>query len=281
MDILVTGANGNVGTQVLQSLAGRGHRLWAGLRDPAAARLPDGVAAWPLDFTNPSAPDRSFDAIFLMRPPQLADAELFRRFLEPFARQTRIVFLSVQGAERRRWLPHARIEAVIREMAFDAIFVRPGYFMENLLTTLAPDLAQSGTINLPAGKLALDWVSIRDIADVAAAALTGEITERAACVGSGRLTGFAEACAIVNAATGTAFRYHPLSLPGFVAHSRRAGRDWPFIGVMLLLHFLPRLTGSAPPAASELPRLLGREPETLASFATRNRDQFRRLAGIG
>lgn len=281
MDILVTGATGNVGAGVLAGLAGSGHDIWAGLRDPAKASLPDGIKACRLDFATGEAPDRQFDAIFLMRPPELADPAMFRRFLAPLARRTRIVFLSVQGAESRRWLPHAKIEKVIAEMGFEAVFVRPGYFMDNLLTTLAPDLARDGTIYLPAGQLALDWVSVRDVAAIAVAALTGAITEPAITVGSGRLTGFAEVCTTVNAAAGTAFRYRPVSLPGFVVRSRRIGRDWPFILIMLMLHFLPRFTAPAPPAISDLPRLLGREAETLAEFAARNRTAFRRLSGIG
>ena len=81
MDILITGATGNVGAEVLRALAGRGHRLFAGVRDPGRARLPEGVSACAVDLATGTGPARAFDAIFLMRPPQIADPAPFRRFL--------------------------------------------------------------------------------------------------------------------------------------------------------------------------------------------------------
>jgi uncharacterized protein YbjT (DUF2867 family) len=276
MDILITGATGNVGAEVLAQLAGSGHRLFAGLRDPAQA-VPDGVDPVALDLASGTGPDQRFDAIFLMRPPQLTDPEPFRRFLESHERATRIVLLSVQGAESRSYLPHAKIEAVIREMGFAHTFVRPTYFMENLTTTLAPDLRRDDRVYLPAGGLRLDWVSVRDIATVIAAALTGRIARDAVTVASGRLLDFDAALTAVNDAAGTRFRYVRASLPGYVAHARRQGTGWPMILVMLLLHFLPRFSRQQP-VVGDVEAVLGRPPETIEDWARRNRVELRALA---
>lgn len=279
MDILVTGATGTVGAQVLSALAGGEHRLFAGMREPARATVPDGVTPLAVDFETGRFPDQRFDAIFLMRPPQIADPAPFRRVLERCDRGTRIVFLSVQGAESRAYLPHAKIEAVIRELGFAHCFLRPAYFMENLTTTLAPELAGAGRIYLPAGKLKLDWVSVHDIAAVAALALTGETDRSAIAIASGRMRGFAEALDAVNAAAGTAFRYVPASLPGYIRHARRRGMAWSMIGVMLLLHFLPRFSKQAPgPGVGEAEAVLGRPLETLEDWATRNANALRALS---
>ncbi|GGD42448.1 NmrA family NAD(P)-binding protein [Sinisalibacter lacisalsi] len=278
MDILVTGATGNVGRAVLTALAGQGHRLFAGVRDPAHADLAEGVTPVHVDLAEGTGPQQAFDAIFLMRPPQIADPAPFRRFLEAQRRATRIVFLSVQGAERRGYLPHAKIEAVIRDMGFAHCFVRPAYFMENLLTTLAPELKRAGRVYLPAGRLALDWVSARDIAQVIAAALTGATDRASVTVASGRRLGFTEALAAVNRAAGTGFRYQPASLPGYLRHARARGMGWGMIGVMLLLHFLPRF--SRPETASgEAEAVLGRPLETIEDWAGRNAGALRALAG--
>ncbi|SMH31803.1 NmrA family NAD(P)-binding protein [Maritimibacter sp. HL-12] len=278
MDILITGATGNVGCAVLAALAGSGHRVFAGVRDPASAQLPDDVIPVAVDLATGTGPDRRFDAIFLMRPPQIADPAPFRRFLDPHARETRIVFLSVQGAESRGYLPHAKIERVIRDMGFARCFVRPAYFMENLVTTLAPELKRTGRVYLPAGRLGLDWVSARDIAEVIAAALTGATGRDAVTVASGHKLDFAGALATVNAVAGTGFRYVPASLPGYIRHARKQGMGWAMIGVMLLLHFLPRF-GRAEAGTGDAETVLGRPLETLDDWAARNKGALRALAG--
>ncbi len=269
MDVLITGATGNVGSAVIAALKDSDHTLVAGVRDPASALLPDGIATAAVDLAAGTGPARGFDAIFLMRPPHIADPAPFRRFLAPHDRRTRIVFLSVQGAETRSYLPHAKIEAAIRDMGFAHTFVRPAYFMENLLTTLATELDRSATVYLPAGRLALDWVSVRDIAAVVSAALTGATDRSAVCVASGRPLGFEQALDIVNRAAGTRFRYVPASLPGYLLHCRHRGMPWSWIGVMLLLHFLPRFVGSEP-APGDAAAVLGRPLETLEDWACRN-----------
>lgn len=50
--------------------------------------------------------------MFLMRPPQLGDPTVLNRFVDVAAKDgvEHIVFLSVDGAERRSFLPHAKTE---------------------------------------------------------------------------------------------------------------------------------------------------------------------------
>jgi len=276
--ILVTGATGNVGRELLAQLEKTEHTVVAAARDKRCQS--DHPKQAFVDLARGIGPEQSFDAIFLMRPPQLADPEPFRRFLDRYDRSTRIVFLSVQGADSRSYLPHAKIEALIRDMGFDHCFIRPSYFMENLLTTLAPDLKENGRIYLPAGNLTLDWVSVSDIAACAMAALTRQTDRKALTVTSGRLLGFAEVLTIVNAAAVTEFRYVPASLLGYILHERRNGSAWSFIAVMLLLHFLPRF-GRPIEDSGDIQSTLSRRPESLEHWAERNADAFRQLAASG
>jgi len=60
-----------------------------------------------------------------------------------------VVFLSVQGAEKSKVIPHNRIESLIIEYGMEYIFLRPGYFMQNLTTTLLPDIIKRRQIFLP------------------------------------------------------------------------------------------------------------------------------------
>jgi len=275
MRILVTGATGNVGSEVMDQLLRAGHAAVAGTRD--GRYDVQGVGAVKVDFAARAPCAGEYDAVFLMRPPQLADADLFEAFLDGLARDTRIVFLSVQGADRKAYLPHAKIEARIVAMGFAHVFVRPSYFMENLLTTLWPELQQNRRIYLPAGRLQFDWVSARDVACVIVAALTGGVDGTAITVCSGRRIGFADACAEINRIAGTDLAYRPASLAGFVRHARRKGQAWSYIGVMLLLHYLPRYGRPAQDDCQPVREVLGRDPETLSAFISRHAARFSTL----
>ena len=274
MDILVTGASGNVGGALFRQQNLKHHRLFAGT--PSGTFADPNVDALLVDLERGVGPERTFDAIFLMRPPHLTDPVPFRRFLERYDRSTRIVFLSVQGAEDKGYLPHAKIEAAIRDLGFDHCFVRPSYFMENLLTTLAEELEKSGRIYLPAGRLALDWISVDDVAACVAAALTSKVDRSAISACSGSTMTFTEALDIINHEAGTCFRYEPASLPGFIIHERKRGRSWGMIAVALLLHFLPRFSHEKD-CRSHVLDVLGRRPETLSNWAERHRFRLREL----
>ena len=277
MKILVTGATGNVGGQVVSQLATTPHELTVATRDGVC---PDGMVgnALKVDFEQPPVASPQFDAIFIVRPPHLADPALFVRFLAPHARDTRIVFLSVQGADTAGYLPHAKIEKAITAMGFPHVYIRPSYFMENLTTTLWPELEKHRRIYLPAGALALDWVSVRDVAAVAVAALTGCVQTASITVCSGHQTDFRTLCEIINRATGAQVRYQPASLWRYCRYMRRSGAAWSFIMIMLLLHFLPRFSRPAAHDCRATAAVLGRKPDTLDAFVRRHHAQFAALA---
>ncbi|MGH1368765.1 MAG: NmrA family NAD(P)-binding protein [Maritimibacter sp.] len=276
MRLLILGATGNVGMAVLSEVLDQGHEVVAGVRDSKSAAFGAGVKTLTVDLTQGPCSDNDFDAVFLMRPPALSDVRVFRRFLEGFSRRTRIVFLSTQGADRRAYLPHAKIEAVLEELGFETCAIRPAYFMENLTTTLAPELRRSGQIYLPAGALAMDWVSVRDVAQVAAAALLSETLPPATTVATGRGLGFAQALSIINTVAGTQFTYVPASLLGYLRDARKNGLSWGLVAVMYLLHALPRLRRSQIKEGDAL-ALLGRPYETLEEWAARNGVALRQI----
>ena len=268
LNVLVTGASGNVGAEVLRILRDKGLNAVAGLRDlkNVSGELSPAIK---VDFEAAFTPDQDFDAVFLMRPPQLTDARLFERFLSVFPRKTRVVFLSVQGAEVKSYLPHAKIEKRIRAMGFAHVFVRPGYFMDNLTTSLLAEIQRNSRIYLPAGKLELDWVSARDVAEICANALIGKVQAESVNAISDQRFGFAEICQRVNQTLGTEIRYEPASLFGYIVHGRKAAKPWSFILVMLLLHYLPRFGRGQPRAVGDISGILERPAESIETFASR------------
>src|ERR1700678_3763910 len=71
MKILVTGATGSVGREVVAQLRARGHAVRAVARDPGAARLPGGTEVVPGDLADPAsiaAQVGDTEAVFLLWP---------------------------------------------------------------------------------------------------------------------------------------------------------------------------------------------------------------------
>jgi uncharacterized protein YbjT (DUF2867 family) len=128
--VLVTGATGTVGSQVVTGLLGAEVPVRAAATSRAAVRnrFGDAVEAVALDFTDPDDWGTAYGGVssmFLMRPPHLGRP---RQQMLPSLRAARaagvrhVVLLSLQGAERNKVVPHATLEAWLRGSGLDWTF---------------------------------------------------------------------------------------------------------------------------------------------------------------
>lgn len=282
MSILITGATGNVGEGVIRFLFAQHttHTIIAGVRD--AQRSEAKFAAYPdlqlrrFDFESADTFAGSFeevDTLFLLRPPQIADVErVFRPMLD--AAKTcgvkNVVLLSVQGADKMSFIPHAKIEKLIVERGFGYVFLRPSYFMQNLTTTLAKDIAQ-GTILLPAGRAKFNWIDVGNIGEAAAVVLNDfdRYAGRAIELTGSENLSFGEAVEVINGITKGNLKYKSPNLISFYRYKKRQGVERAMILVMMMLHFLPRLQ-KPPRIGGGYTELTGKKPTTLAEFVTRD-----------
>ena len=177
--ILITGATGNIGVEVIKSLQRFVNQLdiVAGVRDIEKDRQKLSgykVGFKPFDFENPVTyltALRQCDTLFLLRPPQLSDVGKYFKPLIDTAREVgvkHIIFLSVQGVEKSTIIPHHKIEKLIVESGIPYTFLRPAYFMQNFTTTLHADLAHKKRIFLPAGTAKFTLIDVRDVGEIAA-----------------------------------------------------------------------------------------------------------------
>lgn len=121
LKILITGATGNVGVAILSRFDPQAD-VYAGVRNLEKAKTHPQCKNYKLcviDFEQEIYPRQDFDAVFLLRPPQLAKPEIFRKYLSTLKSTTKVVFLSVQGADTKSYLPHAKIEKVISTLGFN------------------------------------------------------------------------------------------------------------------------------------------------------------------
>jgi len=272
--ILLTGASGTVGREVAKRLAQRGTPARLALRDPSrGVEGADVLERVRFDFHDPSGFDKALegvDRVFLLRPPQLANV---KRDFDPFllamlrADVRRVVFLSVRGAERNPLLPHRRIEKLLERSGLAWTHLRPNDFMQNFATVHRDDIRDRGEIWAPAGEGRTSFVDARDVADAAAAVLTGEGHERRAypLTGPEALT-MDQAAATLSLVLGRPVRYRNPGVLAFLRHALAAGRPLAMGLVMTGVYTVSRL-GLAAGVSPELERLLGRPPTPLRRFA--------------
>jgi len=282
--ILVTGATGQVGSSVIAALRSSEHIIIrAGVRDvaKAGAYWKDAANVQPVafDFLNSASHDAALagcDSLFLLRPPQLNGD--FGDLIERARRHgvAHIVFLSVQGAERNRFIPHHKIERRLMSSGVPYTLLRPAYFMQNLTSTLHDELVRRQRIFLPAGNARFTLVDVADISRVAALVLTqtGTIHHgQAYTLTSDEPLSFQQMADQLTTGLGTPITFESPSPWRFYRTLRRDGREPALILVMLLLHMLPRITGT-PPVTRTVAELTGQAPAEFAQFVAAHRDEL-------
>jgi uncharacterized protein YbjT (DUF2867 family) len=177
---LVIGATGLVGGEVARLLRARGHRVRALVRDPARAPplAAVGVELARGDLGQPESLGpalRDVDRVFLASALDPRQAELQGNLVAAAVRRgaRRIVKLSGLATaldspvSSGRW--HARTEREIEASGLAWAFLRPPFFLQNLLR-LGPAVAR-GVLPDSAGGGRIAGVDARDVAAVAVAAL--------------------------------------------------------------------------------------------------------------
>ena len=288
-NILITGATGNVGFEVIRYLheMNTSNQIIVAGRNTVKAKqmfrdYPE-LRYVHFDFGDPGTFDTALagiDRIFLLRPPQLADVDKYFRPLLSKIREHNIgeiVFLSVQGAEKSRVIPHNKIEKLIRDYRLDHIFIRPGYFMQNLTTTLLGDIQQKRQIILPAGRAKFNWIDIKNIGEACAILLDkfGDYKNQAFDITGPENTCFARVTSLVNEVVENPVAYRNVNPFQFFRIKKREGMEKGKIIVMILLHFLPRFQ-KEPEISDFYERLTGKVPTLLRTFIQREKKHFKK-----
>ncbi|MDZ7863109.1 SDR family oxidoreductase [Acidovorax sp.] len=282
MTILITGATGNVGRQVVHQLVNRGAELRALVRDPATAKLPVGVQTVQGDLLDVDALRRAFDGVttlFLLNavvPDEFTQA-LLALNLAREAGIERVVYLSVIHSDRYLNVPHFAgkfgVERMLEQMGFGATILRPAYFLDND-HSIKDVVRNYGVYPMPIGSKGLAMVDVRDIAEVAAIELLRR--ERASeplplarinLVGPDTLTGEAVA-ALWSAALGRPVAYGGDDTAGFETNLRNAMPQWMAYDMRLMAERF--LTDGMVPEAGDVQRLvqlLGRPLHSYRDFA--------------
>jgi len=281
MTILVTGATGNVGRQVVEQLVKRGADVRALVRDPAKANFPAGVNAVKGDLLDVDSLRSAFSGVstlFLLNavvPDEFTQA-LIALNLAREAGIERIVYLSVIHSDVYVNVPHFAgkfgIERMIEQMSFKATILRPAYFMDNDLT-IKDVVTGYGIYPMPIGSRGLAMIDARDIGEIAAIELLRREKsaatlppDRINLVGPDTLTG-AKTAAIWSEMLGRTIVYPGDDTAGFEKNLRQFMPNWMAFDMRLMSERF--LTDGMIPKAGDVERLtalLGRPLRSYRDF---------------
>ncbi len=272
--ILVIGALGNVGAEVVKEVVARGGNVRAADINEAKLkeRFGDMVDVIRFDFTDPTTYDAAFKDVkkmFYMRPPHLTNIQ---RDMVPSmdaakaAGVTHAVFLSIIGVENAKYVPHYKVEQHLQKIGMQTTFLRCSFFMQNLNTTHRKEIKERSEIFVPVGKAKTSFIDVRDIGSVAAVTLTkeGHAEKNYDLTGSQGLD-YWEAAQIMSEVLGRKITYRNPNPLHFLMETIRRGTPFAFALVMLGLYTSTRF-GMAEPITNEVERLTGHKPITFKQY---------------
>jgi uncharacterized protein YbjT (DUF2867 family) len=180
--ILVTGASGSVGSEVLRVVMKTGQPAKAMVRAVEEARnAPAGVAAVVADFADKASLQqalRGIATVFLVCSPIPQLVELESNMVDACveAGVKHVVLNSALGAgDYDKSFPgwHRQVEDKLRASRLPWTILRPNSFHQNTAMYFAPSIRAQGAFYRSLGNARLSYLDVRDVAAVAAAALSG------------------------------------------------------------------------------------------------------------
>jgi uncharacterized protein YbjT (DUF2867 family) len=181
--ILVVGARGTNGREVVDRLAARGASVRALVRDPAeASDAPKGTVEFVQgDLDDPGSLDNALVGVeraFFLAAVSERYVDWFRNFLDAARRAgtSHVLRFSAMGADSESssvvLRQHGQADRMLVESGLGYTIVRPNSFYQNLLWS-ARTIKDQGEFYMPLKSARQSLVDVRDIAEVSAHVLTG------------------------------------------------------------------------------------------------------------
>ncbi len=277
MSILITGATGNVGSEVVRQLANAGAPVTAAVRNAEKAALEfarQGLAipCKSFDYAKPETWQHALEgveSIFLIVPPGTTESKDIEAFFKKAlaAGVRRLVFHSGRSTGDLPGEPLNVTEGLVRQSGIAWTILRPGWFMQNFLNWVGFTIPAEAAFYLPAADAKTAFVDVRDIAAVAVEALTkpgheGQLYEPT----SSRALDHFEVAQIISKAAGRSIRYVHLDDESFVVEMMKRGWSRASAEHTVFLYRIVR-TGKEAAVSGDVERLLHRQPVDFEQFA--------------
>ena len=280
MKVLVTGATGTVGSELVKELLQRRADVRVFTRkQPKPGTFPGAVELALGDLTDPvsvAEAMKGVDELFLLigNVPDEFTQALTAYGLAKKAGLKHVTYLSVFKADQFLEVPHfaakSAVEQAIRAGGMPYTILRPGYFVQNE-RRLKPVLTGPGIYPIPAGNQGLAAVDVRDIAEAATISLTekGHAGKTYDLVSSEMLTGPGAAATWSKVLDKKITYAGHGDFDGFEAQLRKTGTpSWIAYDLRVMFQgYVERGLSNTEDQAARFAALLGHQTRTYSSFA--------------
>lgn len=257
--ILVIGATGKTGRRVATQLETLGHSVRRGSRNSATPFDWEAPETWAPALTGTKSayvtyfPDLAF-------PGAVEKLESLVKTAKSSGVE-KLVLLSGRGEH------HARLgEQVVQNSGMTYTLVRAAWFAQNFSEGYLRDPVLAGVLPMPGGDIKEPIIDIRDIADVAVAALTEDGHENQLYEVTGpRLMSFSDMADELAYAIGRQVRHIPISFEDFHANVAASGGD--FVADVFTAIARETLDGRNAHLTDGVERAIGRKPRDFSTFA--------------
>jgi uncharacterized protein YbjT (DUF2867 family) len=285
-NILVTGATGTVGSEVVKQLL-LSYGEENGVTVKAAARSANddtfgnlhGVQVVQLDYNKPDTLAAAFkgaDKLFLLTPFQSNMVDLTSNLVNEakIAGVKYIVKQSVMGADTEPTITpsrlHRQAEKIVEQSGIPFTFLRPNFFMQDFVSFYSHFNKTQGAFFVPAGDAKVSFVDVRDIAAVAVHTLgdngAGKYAGKAYDITGGEALSYGQAAEILSQGIGKKVNYVNVSDEDTRKGMKDRGVDDWTINSLIELFEITR-AGYVSDISPAVEQITGNKPITFSRFA--------------
>jgi uncharacterized protein YbjT (DUF2867 family) len=283
--IVVTGATGTIGRDLVRLLAASSHPVRALSREPPPGETAAGVEWVRADLSDSAALASALDGgrrLFLLTGNGDDMVRLQKNVIRAAveAGASTVVKLSALGASDHSrsviGLWHHNVERALRSSGVAWTILRPHQFTQNFLDPLVLDRS-AGQVHSAAGDGAIPFIDTRDIAEVALRILAdpGMHAGQTYSLTGPEALSYAEATATIGRTIGRALVHVPESVDQAWARRRTAGQPVWLVAAQLALAEYQRAGGPTAQTTDTVERITGRRPRSVEDFARAHAAQLR------
>ena len=288
--VLVTGATGTVGSEVVKQLSkvGPNYNVKAGVHSINNAnkiQQYDRIKPVQIDYDKLKGLETAFkdvDKLFLLTHPSPKTVEHESNLITEAKKSgiKHIVKQSIMRADPKADVEamrlHRQTEKMIEESGIPYTFLRPNEFMQGFINFQGTTIKSNNAFYIPAEDAAVSFIDARDIGAVAVKALVDgdKHYNKTYMVTGPEALSYHQAADILSSATGKKIDYVNISDEEARGGMKEAGLDDWLINTISDLYALYR-KGYASQVSSAVEEVTGRKATTFVQFAKDHADAFR------
>jgi uncharacterized protein YbjT (DUF2867 family) len=284
--IIVTGATGTVGSEVVKALHNKGYKVVAALHKGSSGQKREkitlqNVSFAEVDYSQPDTLDAIFEpgaSLFMLTPYNPEQKQIAHTLASAALRKgiSHIVLLSGFNVTDEKPIEIARSliagEEAVKATGIPYTFLRACSFMQNFINYYGPQ--PDGNIYMPVGMAAMNFIDVRDIAKVAAIALTEPGHENKAYRLATVAHPIADIAAMLTEATGKTIRYVDVPAEAIAQGMRQYGVPEWMIEQNLELYAAAK-EGRYTRTSTDFEQVTGKAPISFSTFTHDYREHFR------